>query len=354
MNAAESTCRKVRIVLGCDCDPDRWMFGGSRLDQPHEPLVWRGLEEGFYTLVSMLDDLPFPVPVTWNVRCDEQVAFCHGHAGWSLDHHGKFWDAARRRGDEIAWHNHTWRWSNNRNSWCQETSDAAWIAEGFEIWGEAFRVGAGEAAHTSHGGWFFQNGLTLAALARAGVRVDYSALPGRVQQGFGGVDGSDFANHYDWSITPRTLYHPSAADYRRPAQKGEAALPILVASTYTFQSRLADAFQVASYIVRRKSGGQNLARARSAMSIITITNHPALFAGLVSFAIKEKPEIMFLYFHADELLPEKPTWRTRLFSPAHIVANLRHLSDRFTRAGLEPVFGTCRGLTAPHVHGEAP
>lgn len=328
-------------ILGCDVDPDRYVFGGARLDRHRADLRWQGLAEGIPRLTSMLDTLPFFVPVTWNIRCDEQIAACHGEPAWLFARFADIWETARRRGDELAWHNHTYRWTDRRGCWFQEIADRSWIDENFAQWGEAFARANGKPAFTSHGGWFFQNDLTLAALAKAGVQVDYSALPGRAQQGFANDEGSDFVNHYDWSTSPRRPYRPAAEDYRRPAAGGETALNLTMAATYTFRGSVASAFQLASYLARRKGGGAQAAQAQSPMSIVTISNHPLIFSGLIDYALRERPPVMFVYFHTDELLVAKPTWKTRLFAAENIVTNLRRLTDRFARRGVSLQFVTC-------------
>jgi hypothetical protein len=80
------------------------------------------------------------------------------------------------------------------------------------------------------------------------------------------------------------------------------------------------------------------------MSVVTATNHPAIYSGLIDYAIRERPASMFLYFHADELLTPKPGWQARIFSAEHCVQNLRRLAARLARAGIEPVFCTGRQI----------
>lgn len=340
--------KTITIVVGCDCDPDRLIFGGVNLSDKFSPQVWTGLEQGAPILISLLDQLPFFVPVTWNIRCDDQLLLCHGYDGWSLVEHADIWSMAQKRGDEIAWHNHTLRFSEKDGCWLQEVDDESWIKERFAKWGETFKKEMGAIPFTSHGGWFFQNNATLKALSKTGVNMDYSSLPGRRQNGFPSIEGSCFVNHYDWNVSPRTPYFPSKIDYRRPAKTGEDSLPLLVAPTYTFESLAGSVFQFLSYFSRRKNDKQKVNTAQSKMTIITITNSPILFSGLIDYAVNEEPNILFCYFHPDELMEKKPNLRTRIFSAKNIIANILNIKNKMERAGFEVKFKTAREAVAPY------
>jgi len=231
----------MRVVIACDCDPDRPDFGGTRYDS-RQKLIWRGVRDGIPALVAALEDwadkegIPRP-PITWCVRSDLQMAEIYGDCAWPYRQFEKLWRKLEASGDEIAWHPHLWRWSDAHGCWYQETEDDEWIAECLERGYEALCKTYGGRIITSRMGWEFHNNVTMQKIDELGIQLDMSAVPGRRRKAKSDR-GSMKHGELDWEITGPEPYHPSCKDYRRPAVDGETALDVMEVPRAACKSRL--------------------------------------------------------------------------------------------------------------------
>jgi len=154
-------------------------------------------------LKIVFDDYAYPLKCFWN-----------------------FWREFESQGDEIGWHPHLWRWSEQRRCWYQEIHDERWMSTCLEKGHSEFLKLAKDLT-SMRSGWSFHSNFTIRKVNDLGLLTDLSALPGLKHSGCADERGSHFINEYDWSITKDKPYFPSERDYRRPRKGDERSLEIL-------------------------------------------------------------------------------------------------------------------------------
>ena len=351
MSDTNQTENTLHVVIGCDCDPDRPQYGGTRYDS-RAPLKWRGVREGIPRAREIADgiqdDFGNPVRITWCVRSDLQMKEIYGDCAWPYAEFRDLWQSLADRGDEIAWHPHLWRWSDEHGCWYQEIEDETWIRDCLQQGHAALCSHMGRAPITSRMGWEFHNDTTMQAIDELGIEVDFSAVPGRFTPGSADHLGSVFNCHVDWRNTPEKAYTPSASDYRRGPTAGEEALAIMELPMSTFGSRV---LSIAARLRRaaKAKGWDRLKQLYGATNANTaslkayITTHPYVFSRLVRANVSEAKRngqaFLVTAFHGDEMLRiTRPS--TRLHNGAHLLDNMRLLRGHSQRECLRLCFLT--------------
>jgi len=222
----------LKVVICCDVDHDilGYNIPAIRFDVHKEKLSWKSIEN-----ISKVRDICNLVKdcesnnakVTWFVRSDEQLMIIFGDYVYPLRNFSDLWKELEQQGDEIGWHPHLWRWSSEKHCWYQEVSDNEWMSHCIENGYRELKKLA-ENVTSLRMGWGFHNNFTMKKMNDLRLEVDLSAAPRLKRSGSPDARGSHFLNSYDWSITPEQPYHPSKQDYRRPAEKSEQSLDILV------------------------------------------------------------------------------------------------------------------------------
>lgn len=313
-----TTCRDqpvLDVVIGCDCDPDRPVIGGVRYDC-REPLVWRGVREGIPRAREIAnacrDDLGQAIRITWCVRADAQMAELYGDAAWPYGEFAELWRELEACGDEIAWHPHLWRWDDQSGCWYQEIEDAEWIRTCLREGHQALSEQLGRPPLTSRMGWEFHNNVTMQEIAHLGIRVDFSAIPGRYTVGSADRWGSKFNCHVDWRGAPEHPYVPDPADYRRPTRdaSGSSLIEVPMAVFHSIPLGIV-AFGRSLLKARGRGLGRRLL---TAPEVITaplkayITASPYLFQRLGAKKLQEARRdgqaVLVTAFHPDELLTD--------------------------------------------------
>lgn len=208
----------LRIALTIDIDSDH--FDQSLISKSsHDPKpTWRGLEEGVPLISDLIDfykdSSGCACKATWFIRADSQIGYYFGDDAYLFSKYKELWDRFILRGHELAWHPHLYKFQNH--VWEQELDEVelfnqmesslrAIYDQGWTI--KASRIG--EA--------YFSNAIS-ANLKKLGIKVDSSALPGRIRK--------DGERTIDWLNVPRKPYYPSANDYRIPADRMVSHLEI--------------------------------------------------------------------------------------------------------------------------------
>jgi hypothetical protein len=283
--------RRVKyMVFACDCDPDS--------EDSRQGFSFHGIDAGIPQLCRELERISQEkgeaIPFTWNVRADLQMERLFGSTARCCEAFLDLWTGLEQRGHEIAWHPHLWR-ETATGLWTQEWRDPDWITECLTRGKEGFQNALGKAPETVHMGWCYQDDVTMSVLARLGVKIDYSALPGMISEGWELHPGVH-TNKLDWLQTPRKPYFPSALDYRRPVESPrEDSLNILQIPQSTIRSRL---FHVLYHWKnsRRLKPGKGYVR-------IGMATDRRLFSRVFNRWLKTTPsEYGIFYFHAGDLV----------------------------------------------------
>lgn len=332
----------LAVLIGCDCDPDRPRYGGSRYDSQKQHHKWNGITDGIGILLEILHRIEraFNVKpkIIFCIRSDQQMKEIYGTAAWMLEEFHPLWQEIRSQGHEIAWHPHLWRWSEKSKCWRQEVEDKDWIAQCLEIGHADFLQKWGGKPFTCHTGWTFHNNTSMQTISRLGVRMDFSASPGVYFEGGPGAGGTVFDNRIDWRGTPQRWYHPSIIDYRRPPEGDESRLNIMEIPKFTSTAAVLRAAKGMAYRLKKGAG----AAAASAV-FLQITLLPLLYQRNIRERLaNEQAEPFFAtFFHPDELLEQKRASSGGfLYSAAHMEKNLGNIIKQVRKRGREVIFAT--------------
>ena len=212
---------RIIAILCIDADPDRPEYGGMRYDC-RDKLSWRQLPELANKIATLRESLferfGVKLRLTWFIRADSQIRDIHGNAAWSIKKFERMWKELSRAGDELAWHPHAWRWSDAKKCWYNETGDAAYILESFDVGFQAFCDALGYSPASSRVGINFHNNATMGKLDSLGVKADLSGHPGLKFWYARAKVGGPVEEGFDWSKTDPKPYHPARDDYQRPSK----------------------------------------------------------------------------------------------------------------------------------------
>jgi hypothetical protein len=301
----------LRVVIGCDVDPDRLDFGGIPFNAGTGAQRWRGVDciEGLRERLDAVRDAnDRPVAVTWHLRCDAQVRATEGAYETLIETRRALWQRCERSGDEIGWHPHFWRLAEDGATWFQEMDDREFQRTMLREAHAAFTRAWGRPPASVRMGWDYHNNDTMAELANLGVRIDLSALPYQWFAGSRNDRGASFAGYFDWSTSGTAPYRPSRRDYRVPG-KGPDSLPILELPQGLLRSRLAGFLAEARGALRERSIDRLVraatGRAEASNSTIKACAPTALFRAMVKDILRRGEDWVVTYFHPDELLPRK-------------------------------------------------
>jgi hypothetical protein len=314
----------VRIVVGCDTDPDRLDFGGIPFDRGSERQIWRGVDciRGMRDrLDTIRDESGRPVAVTWFLRCDEQIRATEGAASALVSSRRDLWRHCADAGDEIAWHPHFWRLADDGRTWFHETEDLGFQEAMLRDAHSGFTEAWGSPPRSVRMGWDYHSNVSMATLADLGVGIDLSALP---RQSFAGAHddrGASFAGCFEWSVTGTRPYRPSRSDYRLPGS-GTEALDIVELPQSLLTSRFVGLLGEARGAVRDRSIAR-LVRAFGpgavSHSTVKACAPPPLFRWMVRDVLRRGEDWIVTYFHPDELLPRK----------GNLINDFLHRADSF-------------------------
>jgi hypothetical protein len=295
------------VLLSVDVEPDRPGFRGKRYDYfgfQKWACLSRGMPEFLRIRHDLQKELETDIRLTWFLRSDSQIKMIYGNAAWAIEHFKAIIDKLQESRDEVGWHAHTWRWSENNCSWYQEINDEEWIESCYETGFKDFRKAVGAPPFSFRAGWCFHNNISIAMLDKLGIRVDLSAMPGIRNSGTRNTrDGSLYCGFSNWERTPTHPYHPSKKDYRFEGNDNYELLELPVTTVSK---------PIASYMHQilpfRVFGGLKLARPTLSLSkdFLSPTSCPLLFERNIKLVLRKYRKCSHSYlvlpFHADELL----------------------------------------------------
>lgn len=358
--SASATEPILDVVVGCDCDPDRPGYGGARHDTRGE-LAWRGVEEGVPRLRgiadTVLDDFGNPVRITWCIRSDLQMREIYGDCAWPAAQFASLWRDLESAGDELAWHPHVWRWDHRAGCWYQEIEDDEWITECLEAGHRDLARRLGHAPVTSRTGWEFHNNTTMTTIRRLGIRVDFSAIPGRHTPGCPDQWGSRLNCHVDWRGTPEEPYVPARSDYRRP-EEGEGNGRLRELPMSVLDSRFLKVARIARKIcsgrvraIRELGSALSGDNGDAGGNKLYATMPPLFFSRLAATQIRRARErghaSLVTAMHPDEMCVAG-LGLTTLHHPRHLQANLAGLLRRARLSGVRVRFTTPAEMFKAH------
>lgn len=159
----------------------------------------------------------------WYYRMDPQIEQVCGRADFAITAFPERTGALCEEGDYFGVHTHPLRWSNERRLWVHDLSDRQWLRDCTKFSLDAFTACNGSPTKHFRSGAAFLCDDIVDVLDKNGVVVDLSLEPvagwglhsKKVQSA---VDSSPIVGEYTNCVTaPKTPYHPSHEDFRRPA-----------------------------------------------------------------------------------------------------------------------------------------
>jgi len=213
----------ISVIICIDVDPDGANVLGEKCYD--NQLRWDGLEKKVPRVIDIMDTVKDsegnPAKFSWFLRCDEQINKIYGEFGWIFKKYDYIWNLLNDRGDELSWHPHFWRWSEDRRGWDQEIEDIDWMLKCLDDGFHSFYKWSRKIPSVRMG-WAYHNNQTMIKLNELGIRTDLSAIPGCKSEGK--YISKTFCDCQDWGITSGAPYFPSREDYRIA---GEDRLKIL-------------------------------------------------------------------------------------------------------------------------------
>lgn len=202
----------VALTFDTDCDPHPDEQGTT------DSLGWSGLENGVPAILeetaTCSSKFGIPIPMTWFVRCDNQIGEIHGDQGYLFEAYRNFWGMLKRSDSEIAWHAHLYRKVEGR--WIQETDESV-LARNLKAAYNAMIRHGHRPVSARIGESYMSNGI-MSTLDHLGIRMESTAMPGRIRK--------DNKFSIDWGTTPQNPYFPSLTDYRIPADNSLRILEV--------------------------------------------------------------------------------------------------------------------------------
>ena len=210
----------IPSFLSIDVEPDAFQI--SRDDKEHWP-GYRATYEFAVLLRNELAQASGAKPVFgWYYRTDPQIEQVCGRADFAITAFPDRTAVLREEGDYFGVHTHPLRWSDERRLWVHDLSDRQWLRDCTKFSLDAFAACNGSPTRLFRAGIGFLCNDIVDVLDKNGVVADLSLEP---VTGWGlhspiaptSIDSSPIVGEYTNCVTaPKTPYHPSYEDFRRP------------------------------------------------------------------------------------------------------------------------------------------
>lgn len=301
---------------------------------------WSGLETALPLLRRRLNNCRITkeygrLPVTWMVRSDRQILEVYQDAAYCFRLFERFWQGEMNEGCEIGWHPHVVRWDASKEKWQSFSAHD----EDLNVLSECLATLRRHVDIRSvRTGWNYHSNALMNFFDCSKLVADGSAVPGCVNSR---TEGS----YYNWVGTPRTPYHPSQADFRRPAEPGETSLKILELPVMV--RKLNFPLHAGRYLLRTgralRRGHADLAEWQAAgWQGVLLTLGEGTFLDAAQQTLNEfgagKMAVLATYFHSSDMT-SPPTLET-------LIRNLDSLADLAERRGYTIVPCTLSSLAS--------
>jgi hypothetical protein len=221
----------IPAFLSIDVEPDALQI--SREQRDH----WAGYR-ATYELVSslrrQLAQASGAKPIFgWYFRTDPQIEEVCGRADFALTAFSDRTAALREEGDYFGVHPHAVRWSNELQLWVHDFRDRQWVRDSTQFALDAFAAWNGSPTKFFRSGAGFLSNEIVDVVDRNGVAVDLGLEPVagwglKAKMVRGAVDTSPIVGEYlNCVAAPRTPYHPSHDDFRKPGN-GDARRILMI------------------------------------------------------------------------------------------------------------------------------
>lgn len=221
--------RTIPILIVSDCEPD------PRETKPGAGVPWTGFERYFDFLSGKRDEIArrtrVPAHFSWFWRMDPQIALGHGSADWGLRTYAAQIAQAKRCGDEIAAHVHTYRWDAALSRWIADFADEAWVESCVRGALAEYQRALGEPCRVFSFGDGWHNQASVRLIERLGIEIDLTLEPGCDAPRPGGPHELSTGVHVDRRAIPTRPYRPSASDFTKRDDRRDTPLWFLPMST---------------------------------------------------------------------------------------------------------------------------
>ena len=225
----------IPAFLSIDVEPDAFQISPDQTDH------WPGYAATYDFIASLraeLAEASGAKPVFgWYYRMDPQIEQVCGRADFSMTAYPDRVAALRLEGDYFGVHTHPLRWCAERRLWVHDFADAQWLRDCTQFALDAFKACNGSPAELFRSGAGFLTNDIVDVLDKNGVAIESSLEPVagwglRVTTVSTAVDKSPMLGEYtNCVMAPRTPYHPSRADFLKPATDDSRRILMIPVST---------------------------------------------------------------------------------------------------------------------------
>lgn len=204
--------KKLNLALTFDTDDD--MFDASlsadiNLNQ-NVPTFTSFLEHAHDIrglVQEVFGDLHRAIPITWFVRCDDEISYHYGEPTYLLRETSNFLKYEIQNGSQVGFHPHLYN-INERGQRSRIISDLE-LCDQFERSAQQFFYLMPSGKKLVRIGEAFACNALFECIEKHNFTADSSAMPGRFRK--------DQYRSLDWLGTPNQPYRPSTNDYRIPS-----------------------------------------------------------------------------------------------------------------------------------------
>jgi len=196
----------IYICLTFDTDSDP----NPSFDQKYKNILgWKGMS-GIYLIRKHINKLEkkyqIKLPLTWFVRCDDQIKYYKKKSTWLLEKYKNFWENELSIGSELQWHAHLY--NKTGQNWKQKTKLNEIKKELRKNLSEVKKFYSPKCIRIGEA--YMSNNL-MRYIKKLNLKADSTSLPGRKRK--------DKEKNFDWSLSGNQPYFPSSTNYQKKQKK---------------------------------------------------------------------------------------------------------------------------------------